>query len=153
MKKIFLYLCLLGLFNCAGYEPVFSVKNLNFYIQDIINTTNNDITKKISKELNNTKFEKINKKNYILKITSDKKTRVTSKDVSGDNLTFELNINVKIEVFYNNIDVSIQTFEIEKNFNYNNQRNKFDLTQYKKTIEENLISRISQDIITKLQLL
>ena len=153
MKKIFLYLCLLGLFSCAGYNPIFSAKNINYYIDDIINTSNDDITKKISVNLNNKKFSKSEKKKYILKITSEKVDKVTSKDSRGDDLTFMVNINVKVDVFYKSLDVAIHTFEINKNFNYNNQKNKFNLSQYKKTIVDNLINKISQDIIIKLQLI
>ena len=36
---------------------------------------------------------------------------------------------------------------ISKNFSYKNISNKFDLKNYEKTIEENLIDRIKEDII------
>ena len=36
---------------------------------------------------------------------------------------------------------------ISKNFSYKNTEKKFDLTQYEKTIEDNLINSIKEDII------
>ena len=36
---------------------------------------------------------------------------------------------------------------ISKNFSYKNTAKKFDLTQYEKTIEDNLINSIKEDII------
>ena len=153
MKKLCFYLCFIGLFSCTGYEPIFSVKELNFYIEDIIINKNDDISKKISKNLNINKLKKDNKKNYILKISSSKRNQITSKDKKGNALTFAIFIDVQIDVFYNNLEQSTHTLKFSNNFNYNNQQNKFDLSQYKKTIEENMISKISQDIVIKLQTL
>ena len=153
MKKLCFYLCLLGLFSCAGYEPIFSVKKINFYIEDIIITNGDNISKKVSKNLNINRLKKDNKKNYILKISSNKRSEIRSKDKKGNALTFEMIVDVQVEVFQNNIDLSTHTLKFTNNFSYNNQQNKFDLNQYKKIIEENMITKISQDIVVKLQTL
>ncbi len=79
MKKIFLFLCFFSLFNCAGYEPLFSTKKLSYYIVSIENVNNDSITKKISKNLDNKKTKNINKKGYLLEISSIKNNVVTSK--------------------------------------------------------------------------
>ena len=42
---------------------------------------------------------------------------------------------------------------IKKDFTYNYQVNQFDLNQYRDDIIENLTSKISEEIILKLQLL
>ena len=36
MRKIFIVIILLILNNCAGYKPIFSSKDVNFYIGEII---------------------------------------------------------------------------------------------------------------------
>tara|TARA_B100000795_G_scaffold249746_1_gene217456 strand:- start:1725 stop:2150 length:426 start_codon:yes stop_codon:yes gene_type:complete len=137
--------------GCAGYEPMFSTKKLSFYIDAIDNVNESKITRKISKNLNNNKKEIEDKKKYILKILSDKKNNITSRDSKRVASTYEMVINVKVEVFYNDINTPIATFVINKNSNYRNQINKFSLSQYKNTIEENIIKEIAQEITIKLQ--
>jgi outer membrane lipopolysaccharide assembly protein LptE/RlpB len=153
MKKLFFLLCLLGFYSCTGYAPIFSTENSSFYIEKIINTNDDEITKKISKNLNNKKLKDDSKKNYTLKVSADKEIVVVSRDPSGDDLTYEIIINVVVDVFYNNEDKPINTLKFSSNFSYNNQKNKFNLNQYRKTIEENMIDKISQDIVVKLQTL
>jgi outer membrane lipopolysaccharide assembly protein LptE/RlpB len=153
MKKLLFCLCLFGLLNCSGYEPIFATKNLTFGIEEIININNDDITKKISKNLRKNISSKNNKKNYTLEISANKKNEITSKDTNGNALTFEMSVNAEVKIYYNNDDNPIETLKVNNNFSYNNQESKFDLSEYKKTIEENIIKKISQNIIVKLQLL
>ena len=151
MRKIIIYICFFIMTGCAGYEPMFSTKKLSFYIDAIDNVNESKITRKISKNLNNNKKEIEDKKKYILKILSDKKNNITSRDSKRVASTYEMVINVKVEVFYNDINTPIATFVINKNSNYRNQINKFSLSQYKNTIEENIIKEIAQEITIKLQ--
>ena len=53
MKKIILYFCFLAIYGCAGYEPLFSTKELSYYVIDIKNVNKNNLTEKISKRLKN----------------------------------------------------------------------------------------------------
>ena len=50
-------------------------------------------------------------------------------------------IDVKVEVFYNEIITPIATLIINKKSNYKNQINKFNLSQYKNIIEENIMEK------------
>ena len=151
MKKIIFYLCFFTLFGCGGYEPLFSTKNLSFYIENIENVNNDSITKGISKNLNSNKIKTNDKKGYILKISSEKKENITSKNSKGEVVTYEMLIDIKVDVFYENKDFPFNTLKFNNNFIYNNQVNKFDLNQYKKEIEKNMIDKISQEIVIKLQ--
>jgi len=153
MKKLFFFLCLLGFYSCAGYEPILSSKNLSFYIGEIININNDRITKSVSKNLNNNKLKINNKQKYILKITSNKEDVITSKDSNGNALTFEIIITVNVDVFVDDSDKSISTLKFNKTFSYNNQKNNLNMSRYKKTIEENIINKISQDLVVELQAL
>jgi outer membrane lipopolysaccharide assembly protein LptE/RlpB len=139
------------MFGCAGYEPLFSTKNLSFYVSDIENINGDNITKDISRNLNNNKLKKNDKKNYKLKISSSRNNNITSRDTKGIALTYEMIVNVEVEVFNNNSDFPLDTLNFNKNFNYNNQVNKFNLSEYKKGILKNIINKISQEIVIKLQ--
>ena len=151
MKKILFYLCFFSMFGCAGYEPLFSTKNLSFYISDIENINGDNVTKDISRNLNNRKLKTDDKTNYKLKISSNRNNNITSRDTKGVALTYEMVVNVEVKVFNNNSEFPLNTLNFNKNFNYNNQLNKFNLSEYKKGILKNIINKISQEIIIKLQ--
>ena len=153
MKKIFLFLCFFSLFNCVGYEPLFSTKKLSYYIESIENVNNDSITKKISKNLDNNKIKKNNKKGYMLEISSIKNNVVTSRNSKGQVSTYEMTVGVNVKVFDNNTNLLIDKLRFNKKFSYNNQVNKFNLNQYKKDIMKGMINKISEDITIKLQLL
>ena len=50
-----------------------------------------------------------------------------------------------LEVVENNIIVGKRKFN--KTFEYNNQSNKFNLTQYENNLKKSLVSEISKDIV------
>ena len=151
MKKIFIYLCLFSVFGCAGYEPLFSTKNLSFYIEDIKNVNNDIITKKISRNLNSNKLKNDNKIIYLLEIESNINNNISSKDSKGNPLTYNMILNVKVKVYNRNTELLINTLRFNKDFSYNNQTNKFNLNEYKKTILESITNKISQEILISLQ--
>ncbi len=151
MKKIILYFCFLIIYGCTGYEPLFSTKNSNYYIINIENVNKDNLTQRISKRLDNYKSVDDNKKGYILKISSNMKNIVSSKDSKGQVSTYEMIVNVNLKVFSKDSNRAINSFKFKKNFIYNNQENKSNLSQYKKDILKNLINKISQEIIIKLQ--
>ena len=144
MKKIILVLNFLLLVSC-GYQPIFSSKTSNFLIEEIIYNKNDKISLKIRNNL--TYLSKT--ENYIrviiLKLSSEKKIDISSKDSKGDPLVYKMTISTNIEI-YSNSELTKQK-NIIKNFSYKNTENKFDLKQYEKTIEKNLIETIKEDII------
>jgi len=151
MKQTFFFLSFFLLLGCAGYEPLFATKKLSFYIEKIENINNDNITKNISRSLNNNKSKSDNKKGYILKISSDMENRVAAKNTKGQTSSYEMIVNVKVEVLSGDSGLLVKNLNFTKNFNYNNQVNKFNLNQYKDNILQNIINKISQDIIIKLQ--
>ena len=151
MKKIIFYLCFFTLFGCAGYEPLFSTKNLSYYIVDIENVNSDNVTQKISKNLNNNRVKIDNKKGYLLKISSSKNSAVVSRDTKGQVTNYEMIVNVEVKVFNNNSLVPLNILQFNENFSYKNQTNKSNLNQYKINIMNNMINTISRDIIIKLQ--
>ena len=151
MKKIIFYLCFFTLFGCAGYEPLFSTKNLSYYIVDIENVNSDNVTQKISKNLDNNRFKIDNKKGYLLKISSSKSSAIVSRDTKGQVTNYEMIVNVEVKVFNKNSLVPLNILQFNKNFTYKNQTNKSNLNLYKIDILNNMINTISQDIIIKLQ--
>ena len=152
MKKIILYFCFLSIYGCAGYEPLFSTKELSYYVIDIKNVNKNNLTEKISKRLKNyTSKGNGNKKGYKLEISSNMSNIISSKDGKGNVSSYKMIVNVNVKVFNQDSDLLISTLNFNKDFVYNNQENKSNLDKYKKDIQENIINKISQDIIIKLQ--
>ena len=84
-------------------------------------------------------------KKYNLTLTSNKEKTIISKDSKGDPSIFEIKINVnylvkmKEETLINN--------NINKKSTYNNITDKFELENYEKTIINNLVSEISDNIM------
>ena len=151
MKKIFLYLCFFYVFGCVGYKPIFSTQNLSFYIKEIQNIRGDDVSKEISSKLDNYKIKNESKKDYILKISSNLSNNISSKDSKGVALTYEIIVNVDVEVFYGNLNLTPKILNFKESFIYKNQTYKIKLNQYRKDVRENLINKLSQDIIIKLQ--
>ena len=94
MKNNFIFLIILFLIlsNC-GYQPIYSTKNLNFTI-GAIEKENTSLNNKFEKKITALKNKEINKK-IDIKIKSDKKITIKSKDSKGNALVFELKINLK----------------------------------------------------------
>ena len=62
-------------------------------------------------------------------------------------------VDVNLEVFNSVSTVPINVIKLNKDFIYQDQKNKFEQKQYEKDILENLVDKISQEIIIKLQAL
>ena len=145
LKKIIATLSFLLLLNC-GYEPIYSKKQINSNYNYSINNINyigdnkvNQILKnQLQKTLNNEKkSSEINLK-FFVKV-------ITSKDEKGNPKRFSIKIIINLEIYESEILKGKANFE--EKFEYNNKSNKFDLKQYEKNIQHNLISKLSSEII------
>ena len=140
MKKVLVFLLLnsfLFLNNC-GYESIYSKGTGNFFIKNIEIKTNNEINYKIKNRLRI--FSNSNSKNkYDLEINALKSIKIVSKDSKGDPKIYQMNIKLEVKIIENY--QIIKEINFEENFNYNNNSNKFELKQYKKNIEDNLIEK------------
>ena len=148
IKKIIIILSFFLLMGC-GYEPIYSKKklekNYNFSITSIEFEESNEINQML---INNLKSF-INIKNKLkllnLKIKSSTNKTTISKNLKGNAERYLIEVRVNLIIFEN--EVLKKEFIFEESFNYNSQTNKFNLNQYEKNIKENLISKISDDII------
>ena len=144
-KIIFYFLPFLLLINSCGYQPIYTNKNIHFSIKEINSINNNRLITLLKNDLNIYSDTKNKDKNYLLNVETERKIITTSKDTAGNPKTYLMEIIIKMEI-QENYDKIIKKNFIEK-FNYNTQENKFNQQQYEENIEENLISKISENII------
>jgi len=147
MKKI-LILFLFFLSSC-GYQSLYSTKNKNDYIFKQIETSGErSVNEKLISALqikidyNNYNFEKLileNSKNIV----------ETSKNSKGQPDSYKMIISVKMQI--KDKGVSNEKNLIEE-FAYGNLENKFDLKEYEKNIEKNLLNKIVEQLVIHLNL-
>ena len=147
MKKIITVLItFLFLTNC-GYTPIYSSKNFDFRITNIIPFKNNQLHSKVERRLqifSNQEGQKI----ITLKLDAQKQINTLAKDSKGDPSRYEMVINIKLEITYNQNQSITQSFQ--ERFNYNSNVNKFELNQYEKETEDLLIDKNIDRIIVYL---
>ena len=148
IKKTTITLSLLLLLSC-GFQPIYSKKEMegsyNFYINEI-KFTNKNITNQVVKNyLKNYLKEKENSNKLNLKINTSIVKTIASKNIQGNAETFLSEIIVYLEVYEKNSLKGKKKFK--EKFEYKNQKNKFNLNKYEKNIHNNLITKISNDII------
>jgi|TARA_B110000971_G_C19924162_1_gene460715 hypothetical protein len=148
IKKAFLYMLLLTLVAC-GYEPMLLNKNnLNNIIQSFQLEGNKKINKKIISSLN---LKKQNKKTgYNLIIKSNKVIETVSRDANGNIAVYKTKISVLVTLLNDDKIFKEKLFNVD--FTYNDLENKFDLSQYQKDIELNLINEITENIVVFLNI-
>ena len=146
-KKITIIISFLLLLSC-GYKPIFSSSKANFSITEIKLLGEKSIGSKIKKNLNIYKNAENKSIFYNLKINSNKKRSVVSKDSKGDPKIFKIQVLVDFTILENNKIKNKKNFT--ESFTYNNSTDKFSLKQYEKNIEENIIEKIVEKIIIHL---
>ena len=142
-KKIYLFLLftIILIINGCGYTPIYSSKSNSFKINNI-EYEDNKINQKIVKSLKSISND--NSPNEIdLIISSSKDKRILSKNKSGKAEIFELRIN--LNVTYLN---RVKTLNMKQN--YSNVDNKFQLKEYEKIIEKQLIDELVDSLINYL---
>ncbi len=148
MKKIFIVIILLILNNCAGYKPIFSSKDVNFYIGEIIIKEDNKLIRNIVKNLKPYTIQN-DKQRITLELNLNIKEAITLKDAKGNTVSEEMEIVLEVKTSLENNDQI--NFNFSEKFTFNNQSNKFELNQYKKRIQITLVEKIHQDLIMRLR--
>tara|TARA_B100001093_G_scaffold402203_1_gene389946 strand:+ start:228 stop:689 length:462 start_codon:yes stop_codon:yes gene_type:complete len=136
-----LFLLFLSLSNC-GYKTIYSTKNLNFTIESI-EKSNTSLNNKFAKSINALN-SKDNDKKINIKIESDKKIKIKSKDSKGNALVFELEIFLKFVTL--NVDDEREKL-FSRKITYNNSDDKFKIKQYENELEDILITKVVEDLI------
>jgi len=147
MKKIITILLTFIFLTSCGYTPIYSSKNFDFKLKDIFLSKNNQINSKVEKKLRNFSNPE-SQKIIILKIDTQKQINILAKNSRGDPSRYEMIISIKLEIQYGQNQKISQAFQ--ERFNYNSNKNKFDLNQYEKVIEDLLIDKNIDSIINTL---
>ena len=133
----------------CSYKPIFSEKNYNFEINEIVFSGEKYINRIIKNKLDLIRKDKTqSKKEYNLLIQTNKKKLIVSKDSKGDPLKFDLIVTTYFEINYERR--LLLRKEIIKNNVYNNDVDKFKLEQNEKIILENISEKISENIISSI---
>ena len=150
MKKTIIFFILILLNNCSGYSPIFSSKQINFYIEEITVTEDNKLIRKIVKNLKPYTVRNDKKK---IKLILDLKLNETIilRDEKGNVASQEIKMILDAKSILPN--EKKRKFQFEEKFVINNQSNKFELNQYKNSIRSTMIDKIYEDLILKLRTL
>ena len=147
MKKLFLLLILSLFISQCGYEKVYSGKNIDITIKNI-KKDNNIINNELSETLLEVLSNKTSENTFDLEIQSKKFTNVRTKNSKGDPSVYVLKLETKIKA-KDRTNNEYTNFFYEE-MNYNNNDDKFELSQYTKEIEKILIRETVKDIIAYL---
>ena len=147
-KKITLLLVIFLIWGC-GYQPVYLKKNNS---EQKIKTITLNGEQKINKIIVTSLGLKEDRNlltGYSLILKSSKKIDIISKDKSGNPSAYKTSIIVDVSLTEK--ERIIKQKEFVSIFTYNATDNKFNLSQYQKNIELNLINEISEKIFIYLR--
>ena len=141
MKKLFLILILL-LASC-GFKPIY-VKNDKSILEfnNIILVGDNKINRQI---INNMGLKESSSNENELTLKSNYTVEETSKNSKGQVETYRSSINLQLIIKKNEKIFKSRNFSNE--FTYSNKSNKFELNQYQTEIKNNIINKLTEEII------
>ena len=157
MKKIahpiLLFILLIFINGCVGYEPIFSSTNLQFEIADYSIEGNKILGNKIySKVYTLSKSNKDNQNlrnvDLVIKVSKDKKATV--KDSAGKILEYKITLNtdVKITDFVTKDKILDQIFI--SSLTYKVQNKYSDTVNLENKSIENLLNKTYQELVIRL---
>ena len=146
MKKILILFLLL---SACGFQPLYNSSDINVKFSKINLTGDTKINRKIVSSLGLVETESGDLSNEIT-IVSSKTIIETSKDDKGQPATYRTNVIVNVTI--KGQDKVIKSRSFNESFSYKNIENKYDLSVYQKDIENNLIRKITDDIIVFINL-
>ena len=147
MKKLIIILIFLTV-SC-GYKPIYS-KNDQVILEFNKIITNGNI--RINKQIVNSFIFKENlSSNQELSLTTTYNIEETSKNSKGQVGTYRSIINTQLIIKKDDKVFKSKNFVSE--FSYNNKDNKYDLVKYQNEIKNNLINKLTEEIILFLKLL
>ena len=130
--------------NC-GFKPIYSSKDSNFEVIEIINENENKNSYAIEKMIMSLSNQEAIKK---VKLEMNYKQTFTTilKDSKGDPSKKKLSISVNL-IVKNERDNVLTNKNFSEEFSYDVQSDKFNMAQYEDNIINNLNNKVSNDII------
>ena len=149
MKKI-ISIFLVLLLNACGFQPIYNSNNIEQFSLKILSTEGDrEINNFISRNLRvytNDLYEK----NYSLKINSNYKKNILTKNKQGKATDYQLTVSTNFEI---SSEKNNSTIEIIKNFNIKNLEDSFQEKEYERSIKQNLVNIITSELINKISLM
>ena len=143
IKKKFFLILIIFLSNC-GYNPIYLKKiDTEVLINSYQLIGDKNINRSIISYLGIKNNDNTNAK-YNLKLNSTKLVETVAKDKVGNTSVYKTTIRVELSISEGNSVIKERIFV--SSFVYNNISNKFDLFQYQKNIDKNLIKNLSEKI-------
>ena len=143
--KFFTFLFLFIFLNNCGFQPIYVQKKTSkIYLSKVDFYGDKKINRKIM-QLTNLEIKKNNNPSYELKLSSNKNIEIVAKDKAGNVSIYRTTITVIFSLENQNEIYKKRTFT--SNFSYNVMENSFELSQYQKNIENNLIDKIAEEIL------
>ena len=145
MRTLISITILLILLTGCGFKTIYSSKNSNFEIIEIINKNENKNSYSIEEMVMSLSNKEAIRK---VKIEFDYKELIETilKDSKGDPSKKKLSIIVNLKV-KDEKDKVLNDKNFNEDFNYDVQSDKFNMAQYEENIINNLSNKISSDII------
>ena len=139
MKLNYFFITIFFLFVSCGYTPLYLDKNTEKFLVNKISLLGE---KNIDAEISKGNFLSDQNNNIDVTIKSTKSITTISKDSKGNPLVYKMEINTDISIK----DNMIKNKNFNTSFTYNNNDNKFDLSNYEDSIERDLIKNIIKQI-------
>ena len=145
MKFLKLIIILSIILTSCGFKPIYSLKNSSFEIIEIQNINENKNSFSIEQMVMSLSNQNANKK---VKLEMEYKQSISTvlKDNKGDPSKKKISITVNLKVKNEKGNV-LTNKNFNEEFSYDVQSDKFKMAQYEGNITENLIGKISNDII------
>ena len=152
LKIILLFLSIILISEC-GYAPIYSAKDINFYIQDSILSGDKEIAQDIIDRV--TRFErkekvKENTKKIILEIDVERNKSDAVKDKTGKIVTYKMEIIVNIKAKILDSENYFYSERLINSLNYDKQSQISETINLEKSVIRNIISKLSNDIILRI---
>tara|TARA_B100000989_G_C19360882_1_gene393209 strand:- start:260 stop:715 length:456 start_codon:yes stop_codon:yes gene_type:complete len=147
MSKIILIFVTLFIISGCSYKPILANKNNNITLENITSENESKINLILKKKLLERSSNSY-KNNYDLYFSTEDEKEVVSSNENGDPTVFKIKIVINYSLSQN--DEIIFKDKIEKQVNYNNIDDKFELLKYEENILNNLLKNISLEIFTSM---
>ena len=147
--RIFLLIFIFLLASC-GYQPLYSSKDLNKFSFKEIEILGD---KNINRNLIASSFLKQDDQNFTyekLILKNNKKIIETSKNSKGQPESYRMTIDLEVTII--NEQKTLKKKIFSKEFSYKNLDNKFDLYEYEINVQNDLINKITEELIIYLNL-